>query len=160
MAAPNAPGFVEQMEMEPHAGDGHQEALLVEQLEADLDNINPDTQVVNVAPTKNQQLGAFTSFCFMTNRTIASGIFTQPANVLFLTGSSGVALMLWIVGGFVMLGILACWNELAQTIPMHKVRRGTRWVCISTPRSGADKNWVSFFLYVCVDVGFADACCR
>ena len=160
MAAPDAPGFVEQMEMEPHAGDGHQVALLVEQLEADLDKINPDTQVVNVAPTKNHQLGTFTVFCFMTNRTIASGIFTQPANVLFITGSSGVALMLWIVGGFVTLGILACWNELAQTIPMHKVRRGTRWVRISTPRSGADKNWVSFFLHVWVGVSFANVCYR
>ena len=76
------------------------------------------------------------------NRTIASGIFTQPVNVLRGAGSSGVALLLWVVAGLIILCIVVCWTELALTIPLHYVFRDENWTRISAPRNGGDKNYV------------------
>jgi amino acid permease len=77
------------------------------------------------------------------NRTIASGIVTQPTNILFLAGSSGVALTLWVAAGLIILAVVACWNELALTVPLHYVEYNDIWMKISTPRSGGEKNYAS-----------------
>lgn len=77
------------------------------------------------------------------NRTIASGIFTQPVNVLRGAGSSGIALLLWVVAGVIIICIVVCWTELALTIPLHYVFRDENWQKISAPRNGGDKNYVS-----------------
>lgn len=76
------------------------------------------------------------------NRTIGSGIFTQPVNVLFFTGSSGLALLLWCLDGVVILCVVACWIELALSVPIHSMLWNGRWTMVSTPRSGGDKNYV------------------
>jgi amino acid permease len=76
------------------------------------------------------------------NRTIGSGIFTQPVNILFLAGSSGVAITLWVFGGLIIWAIVVCWIELALTIPLHYVFHNDAWMKVSAPRSGGDKNYV------------------
>ncbi|KAK3369320.1 amino acid/polyamine transporter I [Lasiosphaeria ovina] len=78
------------------------------------------------------------------NRTIASGIFTQPVNVLRGAGSSGVALLLWVVAGLIILCIVTGWIELALTIPLHYIFRNGNWMRISAPRSGGDKNYLEY----------------
>ena len=80
------------------------------------------------------------------NRTIGTGIFVQPVNVLFLTGSSGTALLLWCVAGIIVFCIVLSWLELALTIPLHMVFHNESWVRYSSPRSGGDKNYVSISL--------------
>jgi amino acid permease len=96
----------------------------------------------DVAPTTKQRLSPFTVFCLIMNRTIASGIFQQPVNVLFGAGSSGVAVVLWCFAGVIILCVVACWLELALTIPIHSIINDGSWIRVSTPRSGGDKNYV------------------
>jgi amino acid transporter len=79
------------------------------------------------------------------NRTIGTGIFAQPVNVLALTGSSGVALTLWFAGGIIIFCILLCWLELGMTIPFFKyVDEEGNESTVSTPRSGGDKNFLEY----------------
>jgi amino acid permease len=91
-------------------------------------------------------LSRFTVFCLVINRTIASGIFTQPVNVLKYTGSSGAALLIWVVAGIIILCVVATWIELALTIPIHYVFRDGSWQRVSSPRNGGDKNYVRLTL--------------
>ncbi|KAK0619663.1 amino acid permease-domain-containing protein, partial [Immersiella caudata] len=78
------------------------------------------------------------------NRTIASGIFTQPVNVLRLAGSSGQAILLWIVAGVIILCVVASWIELALTVPIHYIFHEGRWQRLSAPRNGGDKNYLEY----------------
>jgi amino acid permease len=96
----------------------------------------------DVSPTTKQLLGPFTVFCLIMNRTIASGIFTQPVNVLYWAGSSGVAVVLWFFAGVIILCVVACWLELALTVPLHSIFKNGSWIRVSAPRSGGDKNYV------------------
>jgi len=73
------------------------------------------------------------------NRTIASGIFTQPYNIVTGVGNSAAALLIWFVAGIVITCITACWTEMGLSIPRHEVD-GEQ---VSTPKSGGDKNYVS-----------------
>ena|SRR5438045_535459 len=72
----------------------------------------------------------------------STGIFVQPLNVLYLTGSSGVAILLWCVGGLIVFAIVLSWLELALTIPLHYIFHNGTWERFNTPRSGGDKNYV------------------
>jgi amino acid transporter len=80
--------------------------------------------------------------CLILNRTIGTGIFAQPSNVLYLTGSPSVAIILWIVGGLIILSITLSWLELGLTVPRYFVREigDVR----SAPRSGGDKNYLEY----------------
>ena len=75
------------------------------------------------------------------NRTIASGIFTQPFNVLFFAGSSGVAIILWCFADVIVFCIVACWLKMALSIPIFRDASGMR---LATPRSDGDKNYVRY----------------
>ncbi len=103
------------------------------------------SQRFDVAPTRKQLFSRFTVFCLVINRTIASGIFTQPVRVLQLAGSSGVALVIWIAAGIIILCVVESWIELALTIPIHYIFRDGGWQRVSSPRNGGDKNYVSLF---------------
>jgi amino acid transporter len=72
------------------------------------------------------------------NKTIGSGIFTQPYNVVSGVGNPAAALLLWIGAALIAWCIAICWVELGLSIPRHKVAH--RYV--STPKSGGDKNYV------------------
>lgn len=102
----------------------------------------PTSQRFDVAPTTQQMLGPFTVFCLIMNRTIGTGIFTQPVNVLRETGSSGVALAVWCLAGIVILCVVVCWLELGLSVPIYNIFWNGAWTKVSTPRSGGDKNYV------------------
>ncbi|KAK0701228.1 amino acid/polyamine transporter I, partial [Lasiosphaeris hirsuta] len=80
--------------------------------------------------------------CLILNRTIGTGIFAQPSNVLFLTGSPAVAIILWVFGGLIILSITLSWLELGLTIPRYYIR--SEGAYFSTPRSGGDKNYLEY----------------
>lgn len=71
------------------------------------------------------------------NKTIGSGIFTQPYNVVSGVGNPAAALLLWLGAALIAWCIAICWVELGLSIPRHRVAH--RYV--STPRSGGDKNY-------------------
>jgi len=104
-----------------------------------LDFVN---QRIDFGPTLTQRLGGPTVACLILNRTIGTGIFAQPSNVLYLTGSPSVAVILWVVGGLIILSIALSWLELGLTIPRFFVREmgRFRW----GPRSGGDKNYLEY----------------
>ena len=78
------------------------------------------------------------------NRTIGSGIFAVPPKVLAGTGSVGGALLLWAVGGIIVLCGTLVWLELGLSIPFHKIKTDDGDVRkVSAPRSGGEKNFVS-----------------
>jgi amino acid transporter len=114
----------------------------------------------DVSPTSMQQLGWFTVICLILNRTIGTGIFVQPVNVLTLTGSSGVALLLWCVAGLIVFCIVLSWLELALTIPLHYIFHNGSWERYSTPRSGGDKNYVSLSLCILYDQESSNSPCQ
>jgi hypothetical protein len=73
-----------------------------------------------------------------------SGIFTIPSKVLGGTGSVGPALLLWTLGGFIMLCGLFVWLELGLSVPIRTLP-GTDQKK-SMPRSGGEKNFVRTLL--------------
>jgi amino acid transporter len=97
---------------------------------------------IDVGATASQRLGRFTVVCLILNRTIGTGIFAQPSNVLYLTGSPAVALILWILGGLIVLCIAFSWLELGLAIPLHYVRSAGAYFW--APRSGGDKNYLEY----------------
>ncbi|KAK0747094.1 amino acid/polyamine transporter I [Schizothecium vesticola] len=94
----------------------------------------------------------FTIVCLILNRTIGSGIFIQPINVLFHTNSSAVAILVWIVGGLIVFALMLCWLELALIVPIHFIDGHLH----SIIQSGGDKNYLECiykrprFLITCV----------
>jgi hypothetical protein len=99
---------------------------------------NQDTQLINRGLDNGDLHGRFTVAALIVNRTIASGIFTQPYNVVSGVGNPGASLLIWFVAGVIIHCITACWVELGLSIPRHLLSG----VSVSTPRSGGDKNYV------------------
>ncbi|KAH6695379.1 amino acid permease-domain-containing protein [Plectosphaerella plurivora] len=116
-----------------------------EELEQQLAALDARREGVDLSPTSSQRLGPFTVGALILNRTIGTGIFAQPSNVLALTGSAGLALVLWGAGGIIIMCLLLCWLELGMTVPLfnHVDEDGNHHV-VSTPRSGGDKNFLEF----------------
>jgi len=82
--------------------------------------------------------------CLILNRTIGTGIFAQPTTILDLTGSSGVALLLWTVGGLITLSVALCWIEMGLTVPLHYIKHNGIRRKVACPRSGGDKNYLEY----------------
>ena len=99
-------------------------------------------QRLHFAPTKRQLLSSWSVVGLILNRTIGSGIFTQPVNVLQYTGSSGGAILVWIYACVIVLCITACWLELGLNVPFYNILYNGVRKRLSTPRSGGDKNYV------------------
>ena len=80
-----------------------------------------------------------------------SGIYVSPAIVLKTTGSVGVSLLLWALGGVVGMSALFIWLELGLSVPKFELmnreetetsRQGEETLqCV--PRNGGEKNYVS-----------------
>jgi amino acid transporter len=64
--------------------------------------------------------------------------------VLAGTGSIGASLLLWLLGGFIILCAVLCWLELGLTVPMHTVEHQGGPVKVSAPRSGGEKNYLEY----------------
>lgn len=101
---------------------------------------NPDTHLINRGLDDDDLHSPFTVSSLIVNRTIASGIFTQPYNVVTGVGNPGASLVIWFVAGVIIQCITACWVELGLSVPRYRLFNGVD--SISTPRSGGDKNYV------------------
>lgn len=104
-------------------------------------------QRFHIAPTSKQLLGSWSVVGLILNRTIGSGIFTQPVNVLEYTGSSGAAILVWIYACVIVLCITACWLELGLNVPFYSIVYNGIRKRLSTPRSGGDKNYVRHHIH-------------
>jgi hypothetical protein len=117
---------------------GHQglDQAMVDAAAAD----NRDTHLINLGLDDDDLHTPFTVCSLIVNRTIGSGIFTLPYNVVTGVGNPGASLVIWFVAGVIIQCITACWVELGLSIPRYQVFNGVD--SISTPRSGGDKNYV------------------
>ncbi len=59
-----------------------------------------DDEIQEVSDTS---IGWFSAMCMVVGLMIGSGIFTTPAMVLANVGSTGLAVLLWLIGGIVSL---------------------------------------------------------
>lgn len=107
-----------------------------------------NSQRTVLEPTHHFGLGPFSIMCLIINRTIGSGIFVQPTNVLAsVGGSTGAALLLWIIAGLIVFVSAICWTELGLSIPRYPYQlrdqgsEGERRVSI--PRSAGELPYVS-----------------
>ncbi|PKS12585.1 hypothetical protein jhhlp_000793 [Lomentospora prolificans] len=134
-------------------GDEPQTCLTTEELAQELAALNAQraipslmiAQRLDLSPTSRQRLGEFTVAALILNRTIGSGIFGLPKNILEHTGSSGVSILLWVVGGLIVLSLHLCWLELGMSVPYfsHVDEDGSTRT-IPVPRSGGDKNFLEY----------------
>lgn len=91
---------------------------------------------------------------------IGSGIFVSPAIVLKTTGSPGISLLLWVVGGVVGMSALFVWLEFGLSIPkfelLNRAEDGTplggeSMQCVT--RNGGEKNYVGISILPVVKIG-------
>jgi len=101
-------------------------------------------QIFDFTASQAKLLTGLDIFCLIMNRTVASGVFRQPTNILQLTGNSGLAITFWIVGGLIVLCITTTWTELALTVPRNYISRSGVMQWVSTPTSGGDKNYLEY----------------
>ncbi|KAM7196199.1 amino acid transporter [Rhypophila sp. PSN 637] len=110
-------------------------------LAADQASVARNDRIFNAYPVNRNLLSQFTVFCLILNRTIGSGIFAQPYNVVSGAGSSGLALVIWVLAPLVCLCQAACWTEMALSIPRARDVDGS---IVATPKSGGDKNYLEY----------------
>jgi amino acid transporter len=104
---------------------------------------NAEKTISEPSPTSRQKIGYFTIACLILNRMVGSGIFVTPRLVLLGTGSVGISLILWVLGGVISFCGLVVWNEFGLTIPQRVVPSGSRR---PVPRSGGEKNYLEYLL--------------
>lgn len=90
------------------------------------------------APSKQDKIKSFTVACLILNRSIGSGIFATPANIIRGTNSIGISLLFWSLGGLLAFCGTLVWLEFGLSIPREHVEGKDRAV----PRSGGEKNYV------------------
>lgn len=88
------------------------------------------------------QIGKWTVLALILNRTIGSGIFLLPQQVLAGAGCVGGTLCLWALGAIISICGAYVWLECALSMPQITVRgevepRGV-------PNSGGEKNFLEF----------------
>lgn len=70
--------------------------------------VNEDTPILFeedeiVTQEQGEKIGWFSAMCMVVGLMIGSGIFSTPAKVLLNVQSTGMAVLLWLVGGIVTL---------------------------------------------------------
>lgn len=108
-------------------------------LEIDVQN---DHQRLENNLQDRYKIGKWSLVALILNRTIGSGIFLTPHQILAGTGCVGGTLLLWILGAVISLCGLYVWLECGLSMPQRKVLgedepRGV-------PRSGGEKNFLEF----------------
>ncbi|EGS21368.1 uncharacterized protein CTHT_0032230 [Thermochaetoides thermophila DSM 1495] len=76
----------------------------------------------------SRKLGVTGAVFLILNKMIGTGIFSTPSSIFAATGSVGVSLMLWVIGGFLTFCGLSVWLEFGLAIP----------------RSGGEKNYLEY----------------
>ncbi|KAK3904501.1 high-affinity methionine permease [Staphylotrichum tortipilum] len=74
----------------------------------------------------SRKLGVTGAVFLILNKMIGTGIFSTPSSIFAATGSVGVSLMLWVIGGILTFCGLSVWLEFGLAIP----------------RSGGEKNYL------------------
>ncbi|KAM7207777.1 hypothetical protein V8F20_001819 [Naviculisporaceae sp. PSN 640] len=109
-------------------------------------SVNEEFESIPPQPSGGGGFGQFTIICLILNRTIGSGIFTQPTNVLNLTGSTTLSLIVWVVAGFLTWAIAVWWTETALSNPRHHIQPPKQKYRVAesvlVPRSGAESLYV------------------
>ncbi|CEI66010.1 High-affinity methionine permease [Fusarium venenatum] len=80
----------------------------------------------NFAFTEDRKIGVTGAVFLILNKMIGTGIFSTPSSIFAATGSVGISLMLWIIGGFLTFCGLSVFLEFGLAIP----------------RSGGEKNYL------------------
>ncbi|MCJ1468578.1 hypothetical protein MMC07_007207 [Pseudocyphellaria aurata] len=75
---------------------------------------------------ESRKLGVTSSLFLILNKMIGTGIFSTPSSIFAATGSVGVSLILWVVGGLITFAGLSVYLEFGLQIP----------------RSGGEKNYL------------------
>ncbi|KAK3399812.1 amino acid/polyamine transporter I [Sordaria brevicollis] len=80
------------------------------------------------AYSEDRKIGITGAVFLILNKMIGTGIFSTPSAIFQATGSVGVALFLWVIGGFLTCCGLSVWLEFGLAIP----------------RSGGEKNYLEY----------------
>ncbi|KAI1177036.1 amino acid/polyamine transporter I [Nemania sp. FL0916] len=75
---------------------------------------------------ESRKIGVTGATFLILNKMIGTGIFSTPSSIFAATGSVGVSLFLWVIGGFLTFCGLSVWLEFGLAIP----------------RSGGEKNYL------------------
>ncbi|KAK4209512.1 amino acid/polyamine transporter I [Rhypophila decipiens] len=96
------------------------------------DNGNGFSEVVGAVTEEkivyddSRKLGITGSVFLILNKMIGTGIFSTPSSIFAATGSVGISLLLWVIGGILTFCGLSVWLEYGLAIP----------------RSGGEKNYL------------------
>ena len=69
------------------------------------------TEAAYQTDSSRRQIGTFSAIFLIFNRMIGTGIFATPSNILSLSGSVGLALMIWVIGFLIAAAGLATYME-------------------------------------------------
>ncbi|KAK8131530.1 amino acid transporter [Apiospora sp. TS-2023a] len=85
-----------------------------------------EQRVQKIAIAESRKIGVTGAVFLILNKMIGTGIFSTPSSVFAATGSVGVAIMLWVIGGVLTFCGLSVFLEFGLAIP----------------RSGGEKNYL------------------
>ncbi|KAJ2997362.1 hypothetical protein NUW58_g679 [Xylaria curta] len=66
---------------------------------------------------ESQKIGVTGATFLILNKMIGTGIFSTPSSIFAATGSVGVSLFLWVIGGILTFAGLSVWLEFGLAIP-------------------------------------------
>ncbi|KAF5681707.1 high affinity methionine permease [Fusarium circinatum] len=96
----------------------------------DISDERPDNgstiDAQNFVYTEDRKIGITGAVFLILNKMIGTGIFSTPSSIFAATGSVGISLMLWVIGGFLTFCGLSVFLEFGLAIP----------------RSGGEKNYL------------------
>ena len=87
-----------------------------------------DGEVFETTTESRRSIGVFSAIFLIFNRMVGTGIFATPSAILSLSGSVGLALILWVVGTLISATGMAVYLEFGTAIP----------------KNGGEKNYLEF----------------
>lgn len=73
----------------------------------------------------SRKLGITSSVFVILNKMIGTGIFSTPSGIFAATGSVGVSLCLWIIGGILTFAGLSAFLEFGLAVSLRKTRKNS-----------------------------------
>jgi amino acid transporter len=95
---------------------------------AGLGNHDTEPGQISAAREAKRQIGITSAVFLIVNRIIGTGIFATPSAILSLSGSVGLALMMWLVGMLIAAAGTAVYLEFGTAIP----------------KNGGEKNYLEY----------------
>ncbi|KAJ5556489.1 methionine permease [Penicillium frequentans] len=78
---------------------------------------NSELHVVEAHVLQERRIGIFGSISLIVNKIIGAGIFSTPATIYSLSGSVGMALIIWVVAGLISISGSLIMMEFGSAIP-------------------------------------------